>query len=258
MAKFCGNCGKEVDPKAVICVSCGSAIKSNSNSNTNTTSKTTNNQNNKKGLPWWAILLIVLGGLGVLVIIVFVLIMMGIFSFSSIADAGYDEFRDAYNDIFDDTMDEIEERQKPNETLRGTVRDTLDTDNYSMTLLEYKTMDVIEDKYYDKKPSDGKEFLVLFFRVNNISDKTLFISNFDFNGYVDGKKIDYTSFIHDINGFPELSDSIASGKYIEGHIVYEVSKEWKDFEIQFTDDEDYLNEIDVIFKIIKDNENKDN
>ena len=254
MAKFCGNCGKEVDPKAVICVSCGSAIKSNSNSNTNNT----NNQNEKKGLPWWAILLIVLGGLGVLGILIFVFIMIGVFSFTSIADTGYDEFRDAYNDILDDTMDEIEERQKSNETLRGTVRDTLNTDNYSMTLLEYKTMDVIEDTYSNKEASDGKEFLVLFFRVNNVSDKSLYISNYDFDGYVDGKKTDYTYFYHDINGYSELSGSIARGKYIEGHIVYEVSKEWKDFEIQFTDDEDYLNKTDVIFKIVKDNENKDN
>ena len=249
MAKFCGNCGKEVDPKAVICVSCGSAIKNTSNSSTN---KTTNSSNNKKGLPWWAILLIVLGGLGLLGVLVFVFLMIGVFSF--IESASYDN----YNDIFDDTIDEIEERQKPNETLRGTVRDTLDTDNYSMTLLEYKTMDVIEDKYYDKKAADGKEFLVLFFRVNNISDKSLYISSYDFDGYVDGKKTDYTYFYHDINGYSELSGSIARGKYIEGHIVYEVSKEWKDFEIQFTDDEDYLNKTDVIFKIVKDNENKDN
>ncbi len=254
MAKFCGNCGKEVDPKAVICVSCGSAIKSTSNNNTNNTNKTTNNQNEKKGLPWWAILLIVLGGLGVLGILIFIFIMIGIFSFASVVDTGYD----AYNDILDDTMDEIEERQKPNETLRGTVKDTLETDNYSMTLLEYKTMDVIEDKYSNKKALDGKEFLVLFFRVNNVSDKSLYISNYDFDGYTDGRKTDYTYFYYDINGYPSLSGSIASGKYIDGYIVYEVSKEWKDFEIQFTDDEDYLNKTDVIFKIIKDNEDKDN
>ena len=252
MAKFCGNCGKEVDPKAVICVSCGSAIKNTSNSNT--TTKTTNSSNNNKGLPWWAILLIVLGGLGLLVFLIFIFIMIGIFSFTSVVDTGYD----AYNDILDDTMDEIEERQKPNETLRGTVRDTLDTDNYSMTLLEYKTMDEIEDTYSNKKAADGKEFLVLFFRVNNVSDKSLYISNYDFDGYVDGKKTDYTYFYHDINGYSELSGSIARDKYIEGHIVYEVSKEWRDFEIQFTDDEDYLNKTDVIFKIVKDNENKDN
>lgn len=36
MAKYCSNCGNEVDENAVICVKCGSEIKKDNNSNVTT------------------------------------------------------------------------------------------------------------------------------------------------------------------------------------------------------------------------------
>lgn len=252
MAKFCGNCGKEVDPKAVICVNCGSAIKNTTNNETTNTNKTVNKSSDKKGLPWWAILLIVLGGLGVIVFILLMFILAGAFSF--VGDAMNEEM----NDIIGDTYDKIEEKQKPNEALRGTVRDTLDTDNISLTLLEYKVFDVLEDTYSSKKAADGKEFIVLFFRVKNNSDESIYVSNYEFDGYEDDRKLDNTYIYYKIEGYSDLGGSISSGKYNDGYIVYEVSKEWKEFEVHFTDDIDFFNETDLIFKISNDKENEEN
>lgn len=252
MAKYCGNCGKEVDRKAVVCVNCGRSLKKTSDGVHNSKSVKILNDD-KKGLPAWAIVLIVLGSLLVLGVILFFGILLAAFSYFT--EEGYNDIKDVYSDIRDDFEDEF--REERSHTLRGTVRDTLDTDNYSLTLLNYKTMDVIETTYSAEKAVDGKEFLVLYFRVKNNSDKSFYVSDYDFSGYENDRKIDNKYLYYKIEGFSPLNDSVASGKYIEGYLVYEVSREWEDFEIHFIDKRDYYNKTEMIFDISNIDEDKD-
>ena len=51
MAKFCANCGNELPENAAMCVKCGTMVNGSGN----------NKGNKKKGLPTWAIVLIVVG-----------------------------------------------------------------------------------------------------------------------------------------------------------------------------------------------------
>ena len=65
MAKFCSNCGKEIDNNSTVCLNCG-VLQGNN---------TSNKQNNKKkkGLPIWAIVLIVVGSILLLPLLIFLL-----------------------------------------------------------------------------------------------------------------------------------------------------------------------------------------
>ena len=53
MAKFCTNCGNELTDNASICIKCGKEINGNKSNG--------GKRKNKKGLPTWAIILIVVG-----------------------------------------------------------------------------------------------------------------------------------------------------------------------------------------------------
>ena len=71
MAKFCPNCRNEMVDEAVMCVKCGTMIGGNTNNNTNVKK---DDKVKKKGLPVWAIILIVFGSLGLLVIVVIIIL----------------------------------------------------------------------------------------------------------------------------------------------------------------------------------------
>lgn len=233
MKKFCGNCGQEVDEKAVVCVHCGNQLKpANTANNVNT-----NNGNKKKGLPAWAIVLIVLGGIALLVIIGFVIL----------AIIGYNvtknEIEDDYYDIYDRYTTETK-----NETLTGTIGDTINTDNFSITLKSAAKYDAIKGEYYDDEPEEeGNEFVVLFFEVKNISNESQYISDYDFTGYADDIQVERGYSFNKIEGYSELGGSIAPGKITTGYVIYEAPRGWKKFEADFLDDVDFYNETEVIF-----------
>ena len=74
MAKFCTNCGNELAEGAAMCVKCGIMVDGGNN----------NNKNKKKGLPTWAIVLIVLGC--VVIIPLIVITVLAIIGFKYIED----------------------------------------------------------------------------------------------------------------------------------------------------------------------------
>ena len=105
MAKFCPNCGNEMVDEAVMCVKCGTMVgnvkKENSNTNTNTN---TNNGGKKKGLPTWAIVLIVVG---CVVLVPLIILAVGYIGYKSFENVDKDEIKDDFNDY-------IEENTKKN------------------------------------------------------------------------------------------------------------------------------------------------
>ena len=67
MAKFCTNCGNELPENAAMCVKCGKMVNENISTNKNTSN---GNDKKKKGLPTWAIVLIVIGCVIIIPIII--------------------------------------------------------------------------------------------------------------------------------------------------------------------------------------------
>lgn len=199
MAKFCPNCGNELPENAAMCVKCGTMV-----DNTN--------KNKKKGLPTWSIVLIVVGCVIIIPIIVFV--VLAIIGFKYIED----------NDI--DIKGYIEE----NMVSKGTIGDVL-TDyetNIALTdALIYSSINGLE-------ASDGKEYLVFFFEVENIDDDdSLYISNHSFTGFVDLDEVSSVNISEEINGYKPLGETLTKGERTKGYVIYEVNSDWKDFSIHF-------------------------
>ena len=139
MAKFCTNCGKELVENAAMCLNCGKLV------NENNTNNNGNGKKKKKGLPTWAIVLIVVGC--VILIPIIIIIVLGIIGYNVIKDSGVN---------IDDYLNE-------SLTQRGTIGDTLKTDNLRIILTDALMYSSIEGEYFTDTPAEGKEFLVFFF-----------------------------------------------------------------------------------------------
>lgn len=211
MARFCANCGKELDDKADMCLKCGVIVgKKNASSDGN---------EKKKGLPIWAIVLIVVGCFLVLPLMLSVLIMI-------IAFSVFDE-----NSV-DDIRNYIEESIIQN----GTIGDTLMTDDYKINLTDVSRYNQITSNEYETEvPAEGKEYLVFFFDIENISDESRRISSYNFDGYVDGYAISSKYLLNSINDVNYLKANLAVGTKAKGYIAFEVDTTWQQFEIHFGD-----------------------
>lgn len=85
------------------------------------------------------------------------------------------------------------------------------------------------------KPDDGKEYAICVFEINNNSENDISMSSVTcFEAYCDDMSME-----QDILGlqapeakkYSQLDGDIAAGKKMEGAIVYQVSKDWKEIEI---------------------------
>lgn len=217
MAKFCSNCGKELDENTAICLNCGVLVDSKNNKN--------QSNEKKKGMPTWAIVLIVVGVLTLLPIIIVVILAIT-----------------AYNVITDSEF-EVEEYTEETIMQKGTIGDTLISEDFKITLTDMKTYSSLEE---DRTiiPEEGKEFLVFFLDIENISNEKEYISIHDFDGYVDGYTISTKNIYSNIEGVDELSISLLPGKKTKGYIAFEVENSWKEFELHH---ESWLDDTEIIF-----------
>lgn len=234
MAKFCPNCGSEMVDESAMCVKCGTMVGEN-NTNKNNEEKPTASGEKKKGLPAWAIVLIVLGGLGLLVVIA--IIVFAVIGINALKKVDSNEIKDKFNDYIEENTDS---------TLYGTIGDTLTDGSLSLTLTGAYKYDSIGEGYFVNTPAEGKEYLVLFFDIENISDEDEFISYYDFDGYVDDVACDTTIIFNDVDGIKNLSANLASGKKAQGFVAFEVDKDWKDFEISY---KQIFSDKSLIFKV---------
>ncbi|MGM9882185.1 MAG: DUF4352 domain-containing protein [Bacilli bacterium] len=242
MAKFCTNCGKELDENSSVCLNCGKVL--GGNSNTNNVNNINNNLNNggvqkKKGLPTWAIVLIVVGC--VILIPLIIVVILGV--------VGYNFLKDNDIDIDDYIEDNFNIETKE---LVGTTGDTLKGDDLNITLNKALMYSSISDGYLADTPSEGKEFLVFFLDIENTSSDTVYLSSSDFDGYVDGYAVSSCYILNDIDGVEELSVNLASGKKASGFVAFEVDETWKNFELHFDEyDFDYDDQDNTfIFKVV--------
>lgn len=240
MAKFCSNCGNEMVDEAVMCVKCGTMVgnvkKENTTSNTNT-----NNGGKKKGLPTWAIVLIVVG---CVVLIPLIILAVGYMGYKSFENVDMDEIKDDFNDYIEENNGEY--------SAFGTIGDTLTGEDIKLTLNGAYMYDSIGDGYLIDTPDEGKEYLLFFFDVENISDDNRYISYYNFNGYADDVEISTTIIFNDVDGSKNLSSDLAPGKKAKGFVAFEVDKTWEEFEIHYK--ENLWEKNTLIFKVTNSNE----
>ncbi len=201
--KYCTNCGNKLGENASVCLKCGKIFNNNNN-----------NVNKKKGLPVWAIVLIVLGAIFLIPIIFAIL--------------GYVLFSKSYKAYdFDDDYDYYDEEYVED---YGTIGDTLDTGSLSFTLsnyILYSEMDEIDGDTYDKV------YLILYFDVKNYSNRSMKISNYDFVGYAD---YEYVTAINEKLKYADheyLAGKIEPGETVSGCIVFLVDEDWDEFEVSY-------------------------
>lgn len=222
MAKFCANCGNELPENTAMCVKCGTMVNGSGN----------NKGNKKKGLPTWAIVLIVVGC--VIILPILVLVVIGIIGIN------YAEKNDVdIKDYVDNLV-----------TARGTIGDTLTDNELKITLNNALTYSEIEG-VLSGTPDDGKEYLVFFFTVENIGDEDTYISTYDFDGYVDDTAIDESFILGKIDGYDEIGGNLAVGKKANGYLAFEVNTNWKKFDVHYKND--YLDSSDsMVFEVVND------
>lgn len=231
MTKFCSNCGKKLEENADICLNCGVLLKKNSKPNKQKKEK-------KKGLPIWAIVLIIIGCIVLLPIIV--IVMVGIFAYNIVQDSDID-FDEYINDIVDEET-----------TIYGTIDDTLNTNSFKITLIDsliYSSIGETEDTL--NIPKEGKEYLVFFFDIENISNTMKGISAYNFSGYADEYSVPITYIMENIDGYEQLEAELSSNKKTKGYVAFEVDQNWKEFEIHYNDLEENKN---LIFTVVNSNE----
>lgn len=115
----------------------------------------------------------------------------------------------------------------------GSIGDTLANDKWSIKLLSAKTFDSVEDGVLTDTPSEGMQFLTLFFEVENIGDQDDYFNYFYFDSYTDGYSTQLRIMFTKPDGYETLTGDIAAGKKLQGSLTWEVSPDWKEFETSF-------------------------
>ena len=229
MAKFCSNCGKELNENADICLKCGVLV---NNKNNNLSSGI----NKKKGFPVWAIVLIVVGC--VMIIPLLIALFVGIFAYNIVkenpTDRAYDyvqEFREGFED---GVKDYIEEYNDNTTTVgEGIVGDTLEIDGAQFTLTNTKMYSSITDGNHGDVPDLGNEYLILFFDVKNNSDNDILVSYLNFSGIVDDDSVMSSLLLEEIDGFNNLNKNIKPGESVSGYVAFEVDENFRQFELHY-------------------------
>ena len=236
MAKFCTNCGNELPENAAMCVKCGKMVNENISTNKNTSNE---NDKKKKGLPTWAIVLIVIGC--VIIIPIIIVVVLAIVGFKYVKD----------NDI------DIKEYIEESATMKGTIGDTLSGDDVKITLTDTLIYPRIEGEAFTDTPAEGKEYLVFFFNVENIDDENNFVSIHNFTGYVDDTLVASKILINNVDNVQYLSADLTPGKKARGYVAYEVDTNWKQFDIHYKENSFDYND-SMIFTVVNEENNQNN
>lgn len=113
------------------------------------------------------------------------------------------------------------------------VGETVDINGVKLTLesvdMSYGDRD---EEFSAFAPEKGKVFAVCNFLVENNSKEDLDISSLYFNAYEDGFAVDSYIFTDGI-GVKDLSGTASPNKMIKGALVYEVSEEFKELELEY-------------------------
>lgn len=124
------------------------------------------------------------------------------------------------------------------------------SDKWKMTFLDCKSYNEI-DSY--TKAGEGKEFVILTFELENITEVSQTFSVFYLSSYFDDFKTPITVLGQQINGASLMATAeLDAGKKIKGYLSYEVEPNWSTIDIIYNDDlYDTTNENAITFTINK-------
>lgn len=130
--------------------------------------------------------------------------------------------------------------QETEKTITATGQ-SVTTDNFVVTLEALNTL--AGDEF--NEPAEGKEFVELILVIENVSDEEYTVSSMlMFDAYEDGYAISESLSAQIASDTPTLDGTLAAGKKIRGKLAYELSKDWKELEVDvdlselsFTNDE---------------------
>lgn len=97
-------------------------------------------------------------------------------------------------------------------------------------LKEYKT---IKTKKFTDKAGKGKKYLVLFLKVRNRTDSTIYFNVNYLKATLDGKKIENTFLLNKPENYPTIFSNIVADSYYGGFIVWKVPENWKKLDITY-------------------------
>ncbi len=113
------------------------------------------------------------------------------------------------------------------------VGNTISGDDWKIKLESAKMYDEISGEYYNDVPADGKKYLVLFFEVENVSNKDDHFNYFFLESYLDGYSTSSVITLNEPEGYGELAGDVAAGKKMKGCLKYEVSPSWSELEVSY-------------------------
>lgn len=86
-------------------------------------------------------------------------------------------------------------------------------DKWSISLQSAKLFDEIkENEFLTDKPEEGKQFLVLFFEVENLSAEDEYFNYLNFENYVDGYNQALKVLFTKPDGYSALTGDVAAGR----------------------------------------------
>lgn len=119
--------------------------------------------------------------------------------------------------------------------------DVQSNDKWKMTYKGCKTYDEISSSYDSLKAGEGKEFVILSFEIENISNEKDSFSFVFLENYIDEIKIPQTILARTINDEQQITaTTLEPGKKQVGYFAYEVDKSWEKIDIVY--DEDILHQ----------------
>lgn len=111
------------------------------------------------------------------------------------------------------------------------VGETLERGGIQFTF-DYITKYVDNSEYISDTPDEGKEYILLWFTVQNTTDEDYFTNMFYEDSYCDGFSISSESLLVNADGESVWGD-VAAGKAKKGYVAYQLPIEWKTIEFQY-------------------------
>lgn len=213
----CPECGKEVSSAATNCPNCGHPISQGKQ----VVKETVVKEKKKRGC------------LSTILLFVIIVAVIG-----ALTSGGDDK---KVKDVTKSTSSssapsDPNSETKTTEKAEFSVGETAEQKNIQVTLLS------ITESHGSEyvKPDDGNVFLLCEFEIGNNSDKDITISSIaSFEAYCDDYSLNQDLLglqAPEAQGKSQLDGSVAAGKKMKGVIAYQVSSEYKNFEISISPD----------------------
>lgn len=135
-----------------------------------------------------------------------------------------------------------------------TVGEYVQSDSWKISFLDAKQYESLSDEnsLITDTPTDGKVYLILYFEGENVSGKDDHLNMFYWEAYEDGYSTDMKIILNKPDGYDQFAGDVGNGKKIKGYLAYEVSPDWKEFEISYKDGLSVENKNKITFSVTPD------